>query len=528
MTSSHVVSKCSLGAGGGLTSVISHGRSHGCTSQLFTFSPSVSSKMPSNGPSTSAVSVTILGKAISPAFQCSMTMSAAVSSFSGTKWSSASQLTSKPASHFVDRASLTLTAGRVFGCLSAAWTVQDSTVSALLPANAPVTGRTMVTVLGSNLNTWRHSPSDSIGGSASDVTAWLSSSQVTSKLSFITSLSSAVAVTTNEKTMSATTAFSHALGVSGVLSTNRPVTASLSVTVLGGDITPSDSSAQASIVYTSAAAVAWTSASTVVCKPGQGVGFGSAIGTVGVATGTEVRALTFEVMQSGLTAENTQSSGAASVTVLGLNSGWAASGRVTTASSVPATHWVSASHIVSKCTSARVTDPEHVLATVSRVWGSFTKIGTLNVPEASSFVRSNEHQTASASVTVLGHSVTVFSGTCTMGQTSASGSSWSSTTAVFARTSLQYQALALCTSAFTSHGGSLTMFQTVDAAVSSIVRSNVISSSAATVTVIAASHQPCFRSVLNTARLETLCVRRIPPRFCGVACVSVLSCVHQR
>lgn len=324
----------------------------------------------------------------------------------------------------------------------------------VLSSSAPENGPTYVvtpaemTVSGLNFAVANVTPSLQVGFTACQTSLWTSSTSTKCRVpaGHGTAVRKAVTVSTLIATLASVFTYDSPIVSSfKIVGTreyaNLPMSGGASLSIMGLNFAPSDPSPTGQIGYgaTVCTTSSWVTSTHVVClATGQGSLGGSMISvTVSTSVGTRIDGFSYDAPILSVTSKNWPMTGGGSVTLYGLNFGYAAvtaSIRIASALCM-STSWSTVSHIVCKGPSG-VGEKKSVAFTISALMATSLYVFTYDTPIVS-YLNENGAVTGGQSFTVSGSNFGSIGYTPTLylGVTSCSTSSWTSSSSIKCRSS---------------------------------------------------------------------------------------------
>jgi len=446
VSESSIVARTSLAAGpAGSVSVTTLMLPGTLASVLSLGSALVSSAILVNSVRTAATSVTVLGSNFGQV-DLSSRGRIAVTRAETTAWTSASAVSCKRTvtTRFAADSWAAVTTARQALTVTNAFSTDLKLISSEAVTNVPATGGTSVTVVGSNYGAATLASTRArVGGSAYEVTLWVSESSLVSRASLQggTASWSHHLVLTSSGTSTLTVAVSHdrwAVTPASVPS-NAPGTMSTSVTVVGKNVQRADGSPRLRVLRTAAQAHKWISDSALSVKMSMSVGTSTFIFSLAARTISGDSGFTMDIPSpSSLIVMNSATTASTTVTLVGRgfrNRDFTQKARFEP-TSCEATIWIAETAV--KCKQhAGLKNGFRGALTVGLSFGTGAEGITFDATvTTSSIVRCNGPTSASISLTLI---VTNFDSkdTCSkarLGQTGGEVSAWASGTSIKIKT----------------------------------------------------------------------------------------------
>jgi hypothetical protein len=270
ISGSSIVCRSSEGVGTKLATVVSVGVQRGISDHVVSFDClTISSFLPANRPTTSAVSITIFGLGMGT-FDSSPVSSVnnAMSMF--TKWIADSNVRSKAPHANGISLSVKLSVQNIQGSSVAANAFDAAVVSSIAPAVGSSSGSFSITVFGSGLQLVPNSLSVRVGNSASPATQWISDSGVIALILSGAGGALRVQASLGRKSGMSTRVMSYSTPYQLSISGNSPDSGGIYLTLTGRDLSTSSPSAVLKISISSCESSAWVSESSLVVKVSAG------------------------------------------------------------------------------------------------------------------------------------------------------------------------------------------------------------------------------------------------------------------
>jgi hypothetical protein len=423
----------------------------GTYEEMFTYdAPILSHSLTLNGPTSGGVEVTMQGlnfgmSNTTPSIRVSHTGCAS------TLWlSDTAAVCTSAGGHGHDHHKSVTISGQA-GTIAGQFTFDGVLISDIQTANAPHTGKAMLTVHGLNFAATDLSPTATMMHHICFTSSWTSSTaiQCSTRSGYGDSKNFGLTMSTVVGTILTSFTFDSP-AVTAIVPANMPVTAGPSLTVLGlqfvsVDLTPTTTFHGASSIPCTT--LSWSTSTTVKCNAGT-----TMIGTGQLSTSITMGTSLAATLDRGFTYDapalsfsdfvNGPTSGGSFVTVTGLNfysndmSNTVSVGGAACSTSA----WQSATtlHCVTSPASGIA---QSVSAEVSSVHGTFGRTFTFDAPTTSSFATLNSPATSGASISIYGNNfgTSDFTPSVQIGATTCATVMWSTTTSINCRAAGGYK-----------------------------------------------------------------------------------------
>ena len=409
ISGSSIVCRTSEGVGSLIPVVVSVGLQRGVSNNVVSYdSLIISSFLPSNRPTTSAVSITVVGRGMgtfdsSPAASVNDVMSPF------TKWIADSNIISKAPYANGISLNVKLSVQSLQGSLVNVNAFDSAVVSAVVPASGSSSGSISITVVGNGLQLVASSVSVRVGRSISPATAWISDSSVAGLI--VSGFGGAIDVRASiwRQSGSSTRVWSYNSPTPLSMACNAPDSGAVYVTVVGRDLGTNSWSSVLKLLGSVAECSRWVSECSLVSKTSAGSSrFAPVSVTVALQSSAPqmTLAVTFNAPALSSVRQTMVSSGSNSITVIGKGIGNADVTAMIRAgfSSCERSTWISASSVRCKGQSGSGRSFGIVASSATRA-GSLSSAYLYAGYAAAlvSFVSvSNSSTTGSVSITVFG------------------------------------------------------------------------------------------------------------------------------
>ena len=389
-------------------------------SKTFTFDSIASGlSVPSNAPTSVAVSLSIIGSGFGNGNPCSSvglgSFSDNFSSCESSMWVSSSVIVCKSVSGSGGQVGAVIfQSDDRFSFVSSVISYDGPSVSSIELGVLPASGSTIVTVLGASLALSSRSLAVSLDRSGCSLSHWVSDSAVRCKAPSGKASNSTVLISSGNFYGSSTRILSYSVPkLSSIGQTNAPGTGAVSVSLYGSSFGSTSPSSRVSLGRTVCEATTWWSDSASSYKVCSGVGSGQSIDVdFNSATVSGLFSYNAPTIQSNRSVGlNAPTSGSVSVTVIGAGFGLVG---YTSRSNVgrtafSTTNWVSQSCVLSKSVLGSASSISAMVSVVL-LRGSSTNVLTYNTVVVSNAMPTSSPGTGSVCITMFGKSIGLYPG----------------------------------------------------------------------------------------------------------------------